>query len=60
MMTSAPPFYYDDGFSGTERKEILASLGKTQTYETALSEYSCSHNPKELSGLLEKSEPLTA
>lgn len=54
MMASAPPFYYDNTFSKAERNEILASLGKTQTYDTALSEYACGHDIKELSGLLER------
>ena len=58
LMASAPPFYYDNNFSKAERKEILASLGKAQTYETALSEYSCGHDLKELAGLLEKSKSL--
>lgn len=56
MMASAPPFYYDSSFSKAERKEILASLGKEQTYQTALSEYACGHDLKELAGLLEKTE----
>ena len=60
MMASAPPFYYDNSFSKAKRKEILASLGKAQTYETALSEYSCGHDLNELTGLLEKSKSLTA
>lgn len=60
MMASAPPFYYDNSFSQAERKEILASLGKAQTYETALSEYTCGHDLKELAGLLEKRESLAA
>lgn len=60
MMDSAPPFYYDNSFSKAKRKEILASLGKVQTYETALSEYSYGHDLKELTGLLEKSKSLTA
>ena len=48
MMASAPPFYYDNSLSKAKRKEILASPGKVQTYETALSEYSCDHDLKEL------------
>lgn len=54
MMAGAPPFYYGNTFSKAERKEILASLGKTQTYDTALSEYACGHDLKELSGMLEE------
>ena len=49
MMASAPPFYYDNSFSKAKRKEILASPGKVQTYETALSESFCGHDLKELS-----------
>lgn len=63
MMASAPPFYYDNSFSKADRREILDSLGKARTYETALSEYACGHDLKALAGLLEESEtpmaPLT-
>ncbi len=59
MMASALPFYYDNSFSKAERKEILASLGKAQNYETAFSECSCGHDLKELAGLLEESESPT-
>lgn len=60
MMASAPPFYYDNHFSLAEREEILASLGKTQTYDTALSEYACAHDPQALAGLLAENESLPA
>lgn len=63
MMASAPPFYYDNGFSETERKEILDALGKPGTYQTALSEYACAHNREKISGLVDNREafhiPLT-
>ena len=63
MMSSAPPFYYDNSFSKADRKEILDSLGKARTYETALSEYAGGHDLKALAGLLEETEtpmaPLT-
>lgn len=60
MMASAPPFYYDNSFSKADRKEILDSLGKARTYETALSEYACGHDLKALAGLLEESKTPTA
>lgn len=58
MMAGAPPFYYDNSFSREERKEILASLGKPQTYRTALSEYTCAHDLKALEGMPEETERL--
>ena len=58
-MTGAPPFYYDNGFSKEERREILTSLGKAQTYRTALAEYAGGHDARELAGLLDKAEKLS-
>ena len=57
-MTSAPPFYYYNGFSKEERREILASLGRAQTYQTALAEYAGGHDMEKLAGLLDKAEKL--
>lgn len=59
MMASAPPFYYEKNFPPKDRREILASLGKAQTYETALAEYDGGHNMQELAELLDKKEKLT-
>lgn len=59
MMSSAPPFYYDNSFSKEERKEILKSLGKSQTYRTALSEYTCAHDLKALAGVLKERDKLS-
>ncbi|MCQ4022383.1 alpha/beta fold hydrolase [Ruminococcus sp. zg-924] len=58
MMASAPPFYYDSGFSKEERQEILESLGKPQTYETALAEYAAAHDKNELTELLDRENKL--
>lgn len=58
MMASAPPFYYDSGFSKEERREILASLGKPRTYETALAEYAAAHDKNELADLLDREKKL--
>ena len=57
-MAGAPPFYYYDGFSREERRDILSSLGKAQTYRTALAEYDGGHDMRELAGLLDKTEKL--
>lgn len=57
-MAGAPPFYYYSGFSREERREILASLGRSRTYETALAEYDGGHDPRELEGLLDKRRKL--
>ena len=57
-MAGAQPFYYYDGFSREERRDILASLGKAQTYRTALAEYDGGHDMRELAGLLDKTEKL--
>lgn len=63
MMAGAPPFYYDSTFTKAERKEVLDSLGKTRTYQTALSEYAGGHSEQALAGLLKQPEapmaPLT-
>lgn len=53
MMRSAPPFYYYNQFSGEEKRSILSSLGKPQTYETALEEYAEAHDMRNLAGLLD-------
>ena len=58
-MASAPPFYYYDGFSREERRDILSSLGRAQTYRTALAEYDGGHDMQELAGLLDKTEKLS-
>lgn len=58
VMGSAPPFYYYNGFSRKERQEILSSMGKAQTYQTALEEYAGGHNVRELAGFLNKNEKL--
>ena len=57
-MAGAPPFYYYDGFSDEERREILASLGTARTYETALAEYDGAHDPQALAGLLDEREKM--
>lgn len=57
-MAGAPPFYYDSGFTKEERREILAPLGRAQTYRTALAEYDGGHDMQELAGLLDKTEKL--
>ena len=53
-MRTAPPFYYYKGFSKAESSEILAGMGKPQTYQTALAEYAAAHDMKQLVGLLSK------
>ena len=58
-MAGAPPFCYDNGFSKEERREILAPLGRAQTYRTALAEYDGGHDMQELAGLLDKTERLS-
>ena len=58
-MAGAPPFYYYDGFSREERRDILSSLGRAQTYRTALVEYDGGHDMQELAGLLDKTEKLS-
>ena len=58
MMRSAPPFYYYDKFSGEEKRSILSSLGKPQTYETALEEYAEAHDMRNLAGLLDPNAAL--
>ena len=57
-MAGAPPFYYDNGFSKGERREILSLLGTARTYQTALEEYTGGHDMQELAGLLDKTEQL--
>lgn len=57
-MAGAPPFYYDNGFSKEERREILSLLGTARTYQTALAEYAGGHDMQELAGLLDKTEQL--
>ena len=57
-MAGAPPFYYYNGFSKEERREILALLGRAQTYRTALAEYDGGHDMQELAGLLDKTKKL--
>lgn len=57
-MRAAPPFYYYNGFSKEETREILSSVGRPQTYQTALEEYAEAHDPGNLAGLLDQDSPL--
>ncbi|MBP3509797.1 hypothetical protein [Oscillibacter sp.] len=57
-MAGAPPFYYDNGFSKEERREILSLLRTARTYQTALEEYTGGHDMQELAGLLNNTEKL--
>lgn len=53
-MRSAPPFCYCRSFSPADRREILAMLGESRTYETALAEYEAAHDMNQLSGFLDR------
>lgn len=57
-MASAPPFFYSPDFTQAQRRRILSELGKPQTYQTALSEYEAAHDVRQLTGLLNRKEPL--
>ena len=54
MMRTAPPFYYYNGFSREQAREILSAAGKSRTYQTALAEYEAAHDADHLTGLLDK------
>ena len=56
MMKAAPPFYYYDGFSREETKEILAAVSKPQNCQTALEEYAAAHDVEHLAGYLDKTD----
>ena len=55
VMRTAPPFYYDSGFSPEETAYILDAVSRARTYETALAEYAAAHDPQALEGLTEPS-----
>lgn len=58
-MAAAPPFFYNPDFTQAQRRRILSELGKPQTYQTALSEYTAAHDVRQLTGLLNRKEPLS-
>lgn len=56
MMSSAPPFYYYEGFEPEERDYILSALTMPKMYRTALEEYKLAHDDTYVSELQEKKE----